>query len=119
MQLAIFSSTGEAGFAHDWSAEKAIAVFGSAVLDLTLHPPLSDATLTVAAIFGEVKVIVPPGARVITRGAAVFGGSKVRVEPGVGPELRVNLLALFGQVTIVEGKARAIASPASAQTFPY
>jgi hypothetical protein len=119
MQLAIFSSTSEAGFAPDWTEEAGIAVFGSVTLDLTLHPPMSDAALTVAAVFGSAKVIVPPGARVTTKGIALFGGSKVKVEPGVGPDLTINFLALFGEVTIVEGKQRALPARASEQPFPY
>jgi len=119
MQLAIFSSTSEAGFAPGWTEEAAIAVFGSTTLDLTLHPPMSDAALTVAAIFGSAKVIVPPGARVTTKGIALFGGSKVKVEPGVGPDLTITFLALFGEVTIIEGQRRAIPVRAAEQTFPY
>ena len=119
MQLAIFGSTSEAGFAPDWSEEAAIAIFGSVTLDLTLHPPMADANLTVAAVFGEAKVIVPPGARVLTKGIALFGGSKVKVQPGLGPDLTINFLALFGEVKIIEGKARAIPARAIEQTFPY
>lgn len=119
MQLAIFSSTSEAGFAPDWSEEAAIAVFGSVTLDLTLHPPMGDANLTVGAIFGSAKIIVPPGARVVTKGIALFGGSRVTVEPGVGPDLTINFLALFGEVKIVEGQVRATPARATGQTFPY
>src|ERR687890_752049 len=68
MQLAIFSSTSEAGFAPGWTEEAAIALFGSTTPDLPLPPPTSDAALTVAAVFGSAKVIVPPGARVTTKG---------------------------------------------------
>jgi hypothetical protein len=119
MQLAIFSSTSQAGFAPEWTEEAAVAVFGSSTLDLTLHPPLADASLTVAAVFGSVKVIVPPGARVTTKGIALFGGSKVRVEPGTGPDLTINFLALFGEVSIIEGKQRAFPARAAEQPFPY
>ena len=119
MQLAIFSSTSEAGFAPEWTEEAAIAVFGSATLDLTLRPPLSDAVLTVGAVFGSAKVIVPPGARVTTKGIALFGGSKVKVEPGSGPDLTINFLALFGEVSIVEGKRRDLPTRIAEQPFPY
>lgn len=120
MQLAIFGNTTEAGFAHGWTDEAAIAVFGSATLDLTLHPPRSEATLSVAAIFGSIKVIVPPGARVTTQGVALFGESRVRVQPGHGPEILIKNLALFGNVSIVEGQGRAQSAPVSGeQVFPY
>ena len=119
MQLAIFSSTSESSFAPDWSEEAAIAVFGNLTLDLTLHPPLGDANLTVAAVFGGAKVIVPPGARVVTKGIALFGGSKVKVEQGLGPDLTINFLALFGEVKIVEGKARTLPERTGERTFPY
>ena len=119
MQLAIFSSTSQAAFAPEWSEEAAIAVFGSVTLDLTLHPPMADAALTVAAIFGSAKVIVPPGSRVITKGIALFGGSKVKVEPSAGPDLTINFLALFGEVAIIEGQQRAIPVRAAEPPFPY
>jgi len=119
MQLAIFGNTSEAGFAPGWMNETAVAVFGSANLDLTRQSPLSDAALKVAAIFGSAKIIVPPGARVITKGIALFGNSRVKVEHGAGPELQVNFFVLFGQVTIVEGKARILPAPLGSQTFPY
>lgn len=119
MQLAIFSNTSEAGFAPEWADETAVAVFGSANLDLTRQSPLSSAVLKVAAIFGSAKIVVPPGARVTTKGIALFGNSRVKVEHGAGPELQVNFFVLFGEVTIVEGKARALPTPLSGQTFPY
>lgn len=120
MQVAIFAEASEAGFAHDWERETAIAVFGSATLDLTRRPPLAAATLTVAAIFGAIKVIVPPGTRVISRGITLFSGSRVRVQSGGGPEIAINSLALFGDIKVVEGKGSALPElPAGGPTFPY
>ncbi len=119
MQLAVFGNTSEAGFAPEWTDETAVAIFGSANLDLTRQSPLSNAALKVAAIFGSAKIIVPPGARVSTKGIALFGNSQVKVEHGTGPELQVNFFVLFGQVTIVEGKVRALPAPLGGQTFPY
>ncbi len=119
MQLAIFGNTGEAGFAPKWTDETAVAVFGSANLDLTRQSPMSSAALKVAAIFGSAKIVVPPGARVTTKGFALFGNSQVKVEHGAGPELQINFFVLFGEVKIVEGVARALPAPLSGQTFPY
>jgi predicted membrane protein len=119
MQLAIFGNTSEAGIAPEWTDETAVAIFGSTNLDLTRQPPLSSAVLKVAAIFGSAKIVVPPGARVTTKGFALVGNSRVRVEHGAGPELQINFLVLFGEVKIVEGVARAIPAPLSSQTFPY
>lgn len=119
MQLAIFSSTSEAGFAPDWTDETAIAIFGSANLDLTRQAPLSRAALNVAAIFGSAKIVVQPGTRVTTKGLALFGGSRVKVEHGGGPDLQVNFFVLFGDVAIVEGRERALPTPVGQQPFPY
>lgn len=119
MQLAIFGNTSEAGFAPEWMDETAVAIFGSAHLDLTRQSPLSSAVLKVATIFGSAKIVVPPGARVTTKGFALFGSSRVRVEQGSGPELQVNFFVLFGEVKIVEGVARAIPAPLNGETFPY
>lgn len=119
MQLAIFGNTSEAGFVPEWTDETAIAIFGSANLDLTRQSPMSNAALKVAAIFGSAKIVVPPGARVTTKGFALFGNSRVQVEHGAGPELQINFFVLFGEVKIVEGVARALPAPLSGQTFPY
>lgn len=118
MQLAVFSSTNEVGFVREWEDEVAVAIFGSVELDLTKRPPALDATLTVASVFGSVKVIVPPGTRVVTNGIAIFGSARAKVAPGVGPELHVRCLALFGSVVVVEGKVPALATT-SGQTFPF
>ncbi|HEY8601834.1 MAG TPA: hypothetical protein VIL85_25630 [Thermomicrobiales bacterium] len=119
MQLAIFGNTSEAGFAPEWTNETAVALFGSAHLDLTRHSPMSSAALKIAVIFGSAKIVVPPGARVTTRGMALFGNSLVKVEHGTGPELQIDFFVLFGEMKIVEGTARAMPTPLSSQTFPY
>src|SRR4051812_42643871 len=119
MQLAVFSSTNEAGFAREWEEEVAVALFGSVELDLTKRPPALEATLTVASVFGAVKVIVSPGTRVMTHGIALFGSARAKVEPGVGPELHIRFLSLFGSVTVVEGKVPALEATTGQQVFPF
>jgi len=113
LQLAIFGSASGAD-------ETAIALFGNATLDLTLQPILADTTLTIAAIFGGVKVIVPPGARVATRGLALFGESRVKVQPGDGPTITIRNLALFGDIKIVEGQGSVPPTTRTGERiFPY
>ena len=122
MQLAVFSSSNESGFARGWVEESAVAVFGSIELDLTKRPPAPDATLAATAVFGSVKVIVPAGTHVRTSGMALFGSAQSKVGPGAGPELHIRAFTLFGGITVAEGAAVAPEASAPAgneRTFPF
>lgn len=99
-----------------------LTIFRDLKVDVTRDTGISSVTETIVSLFGDVKIVVPPGARVATSGFTLFGDSSVDVEGGDGPELRVNFFSLFGDLTIVEGKARALSAPqdrAERPTFPY
>ncbi len=122
MQLAVFGSTDATGFPGGWTSERAFVLFGSAKLDLTARPPAPDAALTVCAIFGEVKIIVPAGSRLALDGFSLFGSRTVKVQPGDGPDLRIRAFALFGGVTVKEGAPVPIMveqQAAERRVFPY
>lgn len=124
MQLALFGTTDEGGFVPGWLAETVLLLFGGADLDLTKRPPAPDATLTVVAIFGGAKVVVPAGSRVTAGGFSLFGGRSVKVGPGAGPDLRLNAVTVFGGIEVVEAPARLGAErPAEGveapRTFPF
>jgi hypothetical protein len=83
-----------------------LAWYGGATVDLrgaTLDP--SGATLTVRAVFGGLRLVVPETWRVEKRLTAVFGGvGDVRDSDDVatdGPTLVLDGFALFGGIGIV------------------
>jgi predicted membrane protein len=112
MQVAVFGNSEGAGYVSGWARESAVAVFGSAKLDLTRQDPAPDAELAAVAVFGEVKVVVPAGCRVRVSGFSLFGERRILIQPADGPELRPTAVALFGNVRVTEGAAL----PVSAQT---
>ena len=125
MQVALFSSTDEGGLAPAWTNETVIVLFGGTKLDLTKRPPEPDATLTVVAVFGEAKVIVPAGSRLTVRGLSLFGARQVRVQPGTGPDLGLRAFTLFGSVDVTEapgsrtGAEKRAEAGEKGQVFPY
>jgi hypothetical protein len=82
-----------------------VAIFGGCELNLS-HSDFKDTiTLEVVAIFGGIKIIVPPNWEIKSEAAAIFGGidDKRAVAPfGEGPRkiLVIKGLALFGGVDI-------------------
>jgi hypothetical protein len=101
MHLTIFSGDA-AYFAPNWKNETVIVLFGGARVDLTERPPANGATLSVYAVFGGAKVIVPAGSRVTTSGLSLFGGRRINVRHGDGPALHVRAAAIFGGVDVIE-----------------
>lgn len=82
-------------------------VFGSMLLDLRearLQPGVT--TIDVSVIFGELKVIVPPGVRVVSEGSAVFGSfdhsapGYDELPPGA-PTVRISGTAVFGATNVI------------------
>lgn len=125
MQLAVFCSTDEGGFAPGWANEIIVLLFGSAKLDLTKRPPAPDARLTVIAIFGGAKIIVPAGTSVIVGGFSLFGSREVKARAGDGPNLSLQAFVSFGGVEVVEAPGGAIGDERQADaarrrpTFPF
>jgi len=82
-------------------------VFGSMLLDFRearLQPGVT--TIDANVIFGELKVIVPPGVRVVSEGNAVFGSFDHNApeweDPAVGaPVVRITGSAVFGATKVI------------------
>jgi hypothetical protein len=66
--------------------------------------------INITCLFGGVRIVVPPGTRVLKETLALFGGIDVKqvahATPGA-PTIRVRGLAMFGGVT-VQGKDRTV-----------
>lgn len=86
---------------------RAKVVFGSMLLDLRearLQPGLT--TIDASVIFGELKVMVPPGVRVLSEGNAVFGSfdhnapGYDELPPGA-PTVRITGTAVFGATKLI------------------
>jgi predicted membrane protein len=81
------------------------AIAGDVTLDLLgarLAP--EGAVVEAASVFGEIKILVPPGWRVAVEGTPVGGRIKNKgvrsAEAADGPELRVRATAVFGEVKV-------------------
>ncbi len=99
-----------------------LAIFGDLKLAMAGGAENGAGSETVVSLFGDVKIVVPPGARVTTSGFALFGDSNVAVEGGDAPDLCVNFFSLFGDLMIVEGKVQTLPATlnrAEQPTFPY
>lgn len=83
----------------------AVAVFGSAVVDLTdAHVEAPETVVTAVAVFGDVTILVPDGIDVMLEGVAVFGDRKCQLGsatplPG-SPSVVVRAYACFGDVVV-------------------
>jgi hypothetical protein len=94
-----------------------VATFGACEVDLSetnLAGP--EVIIEATAIFGGIKVVVPPGWRIVTQGSQFLGGyaNKTRPPqssmPGSAPRLVVKGFALFGGVEVVHPQVEASAS---------
>ncbi len=105
--VAVFAETKREGQWIPARRNTAVAVMGSAVIDLreALLGP-EQTVVSAIAFMGGVEVIVPPGVRVECSGSAVFGAFEQRREftPFAGgldaPLVRVEGFAMFGSVEI-------------------
>jgi hypothetical protein len=83
----------------------AVARFGQVVLDLRAMSPDSAPVLITADSFaGQVKVLLPSGARVVDTGSARFGNRKASGHlgaPDAGPLVYVQGTTRFGQLKCI------------------
>ncbi|HEY3843077.1 MAG TPA: DUF1707 domain-containing protein [Acidimicrobiales bacterium] len=88
----------------------AVARFGEVVLDLrTLPAGAPPVLITADAWFGQVKILLPSGARLADTGTARFGSRKVTGDPdpsGEGPMIYLQGRCRFGQVKCIPFSAR-------------
>lgn len=88
---------------------RSLTVFGDTVLDLreaTLE--VQEVAVRAIVVFGDLKVIVPPGVDIQLRGGLIFGDQKVRrrTEPPSGaPRVRIEAYGAFGDVKVLELEA--------------
>ncbi|MEL7157307.1 MAG: LiaF domain-containing protein, partial [Actinomycetota bacterium] len=81
----------------------ATAVFGDAVVDLSSAAlPAEGVRIDVRSVVGDVKVIVPDGARVQLQSTAVIGDRKSRlVDPIDGaPTVRIRAFTVLGDAAV-------------------
>lgn len=81
------------------------AIFGGCLIDLRkAHLESADSTIKVTAIFGGVKIIVPPGVRIEVHSTPIFGGvSKKGCDnalPFDAPVILIHADVIFGGVEI-------------------
>ena len=105
--LAAFGAVRKRG---DWEPSehtRGVAVFGELELDFRdARIPLGVTHIRVAAAFGSVRIIVPPGIHVECDGSAVMGQfterTSLSADPGAeAPTVRVTGVAVFGGVKVL------------------
>ncbi len=86
-----------------------VPVFGDVTLDLRDASFETHEVLVKAyVVFGDVKIIVPPGVHVDLRGFTVFGDHDLKqrtVAPEGAPRVAVDGYAVFGDVKVLELEA--------------
>lgn len=105
MNVAFFGSFSDQPLPANWRRETAVALLGGGEFDLAQAEPGPDARLRAIAVFGSIKIRVPPGSRISMGGTSIFGSRKVQVTQRDGPALHVGGLALFGSVNVEEALA--------------
>jgi len=102
--IGIFSSARKAGRWRPSSSFDAVAVFGSAQIDLCDAQVDGDLDIRAWAVLGGIEVLVPQGVHVELGGFAFLGGREYRVRstpPRAGvPVVRVHCRAVLGGVTV-------------------
>lgn len=80
----------------------AVAVMGTAVVDLRREDLPAETTVRAVCVMGEVKVHVPPGTTVHLSGGAVLGERKAKVGPprAGGPVVHLDARAVMGTVQV-------------------
>lgn len=101
IQVSIFGSS-VTGAAPGWTKETVVSVLGSLKLDLSGSPPAEGARLTVVAVVGSNKIILPRGTRASVSGLSIVGSRNVKIAQGEGPAVSVAVYALFGATTIAD-----------------
>jgi predicted membrane protein len=92
-----------------FSGGSVVTVFGDADVDLTPASLAGTAEIDGLTVFGDVDLLVPPGWQVTSAGLTIFGD--VDIAPpwpeaesdGPTPELRLDLVTVFGDVTVRRG----------------
>jgi hypothetical protein len=105
--LCVFAEVKRRGAWTPPRALRAVTVFGSMTLDLRearLQPGVTE--IDASIVFGELKVIVPPGVRVESEGNAVFGSFDHSAPawdalPPDAPTVRIRGMAIFGATHVV------------------
>lgn len=106
--VAVFSEAKRDGVWTVPESYSAVAVFGSAKVDLReVWLETAEPYIQASAVLGEVEIVVPDDIRVVCDGVGVLGEFDGSQEQGTGqPTLRVSGVAILGQVTVKRKRRR-------------
>ncbi len=98
----VFGDLKRAGHFRLEEQTSGVAVFGDVYLDLREAELPARAELTVYSLFGDVKVVVPPGLTVQVSGFSLFGDDKLEgtAPDPAGPTLRIHRVGAFSDVKV-------------------
>jgi hypothetical protein len=111
LDVAVFSGR-KVRLADGWWKQTLITIFGGADVDGSAAPG-DGARLTIVAVLGGVRVIVPAGARLKVGGFAFLGGRKVDVHSNPdGPKIRVRAFSVLGGINVSEAQRASVGTSA-------
>lgn len=99
-----------------------LALFGDVKTEATPYLGAEQTTQTFISLFGDIRLAVPAGTRIMVNGISLFGDTEVRVTDSDGPTLRVNFFSLFGDLKVIEKPAVGLIAgrqPQEGHPFPY
>jgi predicted membrane protein len=100
-----------------FSGGSVVTVFGDADVDLTASTLDGGAAIDGVTVFGDVELVVPPEWQVTSGGLTLFGDVDVAPPPNGttagAPELRLDLVTVFGDVTVRRGLPTTVPDPAA------
>jgi predicted membrane protein len=103
-----------------FSGGSVVTVFGDADVDLTGSTLDGDVAIDGVTVFGDVELVVPPAWQVTSGGLTLFGDVDVAPSssgPTDGaPELRLDLVTVFGDVTVRRGLPTTLPDPSQPTT---
>lgn len=101
-QVRVFGDLTRTGQFRLEEKSSSLMLFGDVFLDLREAELPAESEVTAYSLFGDVKVVVPPGVNVLVSGFSLFGDDKVenaqRAEGG--PTLKIHRVGAFSDVKV-------------------
>ena len=101
-QVRVFGDLTRTGQFRLEEKSSSMMLFGDVFLDLREAELPAESEVTAYSLFGDVKVIVPPGVNVLVSGFSLFGDDKVENSQRLegGPTLKIHRVGAFSDVKV-------------------
>lgn len=101
-QVRVFGDLTRTGQFRLEEKSSSLMLFGDVFLDLREAELPAESEVTAYSLFGDVKVVVPPGVNVLVSGFSLFGDDKVENSQRAegGPTLKIHRVGAFSDVKV-------------------